>query len=395
MSSFFEKPGLSHIGSKILFSLDFVNQANCRQVCRLWNQIIEELFSKMILKISLEHLKVLLDKFSERRSLKPFEKASWNRFIMSSFELFGDSNSNKYFELYMNHVLSTTRQRNWFRDYTPTHEFVFLGNIKMVKFILSNGLHSFNANDWTILHEAIEFGQLEIVKYLVVGGYFSKFKALHVASKCGNLEIIKMLAPNPKHIGHFSCGLLLPNHIELEGDSVKLDNYGNNPIHTAATEGHIAIVEYFIQNVDGLNATDKEGNTALHLALKNSEFEIVKLIAENVDQECIEISDDEDRNVIHTAALNGEVECLKLLCQKTDKINLKVHSDGNTPLHYAAEYGHLDCIQVLMEFKSIRDMVGVCRNRDMFTPVELAQKYNHHEIVDYLKSCIDKKRKLI
>ena len=106
---------------------------------------------------------MLLDKFSERRSLKPFEKASWNHFILSSFELFGDSNINKYFELYMNHVLNTTRQRNWFRDYTPTHEFVFLGNIKMVKFILSNGLHSFNTNGWTILHEAIEFLKAEAV----------------------------------------------------------------------------------------------------------------------------------------------------------------------------------------------------------------------------------------
>ena len=90
-------------------------------------------------------------------------------------------------------------------------------------------------------------------------------------------------------------------------------------------KGHIEIVKYFIQNVNGLKARYVEGNTPLHLALKESEFEIVKLIAENVDDKCIELVDNFGRNVIHTAAINGEVECLKLLCQKTDKINMEIH----------------------------------------------------------------------
>ena len=288
MNSFFENPGLSHIGTKIFLSLDFMNQTKCRQVCKSWNQIIEDLFSNMISKTSLDHLTVLLDEYFTRNSLKQSEKFAWNCFIRRSYEHFEDYNINKYFKLYVKHVLNTTRQRNWFRDYTPTHEFIFLGNIKMVKFIISSNLFYFQA---------------------------------------------------------------------------------------------------------GLKARDKEGNTALHLALKNSELEIAKLIAANVDQECIEIRDGEGRNVIHTAAINGEVECLKLLCQKTGKIDLKVKSDGNTPLHYAAEYGHLDCVEVLMEFKSVRNLAGVSRNEDMLTPVELAQKYNHYEIVDYLNSFIYKKWK--
>ena len=247
----------------------------------------------------------------------------------------------------------------------------------MVKSIIGNGLDGFIHCDWgwTIMHEAIEYGHIEIVKHLIVSTYFSEYKALHIASECGNLEITKMLVPDPKHA------------------SMNSDQNGNNLIHNAVTGGHIAIVEYFIQNVEELKARDKQGNTPLHLALKNSELEIVKLIAENFDQKCIEICDREDRNVIHTAAINGEVECLKLLCQKTDKIDLKVKSDGNTPLHYAAEYGHLDCVEVLMEFKSIRNLAGVSWNADMLTPLELAQKYNHHEIVNYLNSFLILKSK--
>ena len=375
MNSFFENPGLSHIGSKILLCLNFVNQANCRLVCRLWNQILEELFSKMLPKTCLEHLTEFLDEFTSRNSLRQSEKAKWKFFIKKSCKYFKNSKTNKLFNLYLKQVLNTTRKRNWFRNYTPTHEFIFLGNIKMVKCILRNGLDVYDPEGWTILHEAIEFGHVEIVKYLVDSQYFSKVKALNIAGGKGNLEIIKMLAPDPKRV------------------VLNRDQNGYNPIHNAVTKGHIEIVKYFIQNVNGLKARYVEGNTPLHLALKESEFEIVKLIAENVDDKCIELLDNFGRNVIHTAAINGEVECLKLLCQKTDKINLKVHSDGNTPLHYAAEYGHLDCVEFLMEFKSIRNLAGVSRNKAMLTPVELAQKYNHYEIVDYLNSFIYKKWK--
>ena len=374
MRSLFENPGLSHIGSKILLCLDFLTQAKCRKVCRLWNQIIEELFFKMLPKTSLEHLKVLLDDFSTRNSLKPSENAKWNCFIKKSYKHFENFSTN-FFKLYLKHVLNTTRKRNWFRNYSPTHEFVFLGNIKMVKYILRNGLDVYNPEGWTILHEAIEYGQTEIVKYLVDLEYFSKVKALNIAGGKGNLEIIKMLAPDPKRV------------------VLNRDQNGYNPIHNAVIKGHIEIVKYFIQNVKGLKARYVEGNTPLHLALKESEFEIVKLIAENVDNKCIELVDNFGRNVIHTAAINGEVECLKLLCQKTDKIDLKVKSDGNTPLHYAAEYGHLDCVEVLMEFKSIRNLAGVSWNADMLTPLELAQKYNHHEIVNYLNSFLILKSK--
>ena len=375
MKPLFENPGLSHIGSKILLCLDFLTQAKCRKVCRLWNQIIEELFSKMLPKTCLEHLNVLIDDFSTRNSLKQSEKANWYCFIRRSYKHFEDYNINKYFKLYLKYVLNTTRKRNWFRNYTPTHEFVFCGNTKMVKCILRNGLDVYDPEFWTILDEAIEFGHVEIVKYLVDAQYFSKVEALNIAGGKGNLEIIKMLAPYPKHV------------------VLNRDQNGYNPIHNAVTKGHIEIVEYFIQNVRGLKARYEEGNTPLHLALKESELEIVKLIADNVDDQCIELLDNFGRNVIHTAAINGEVECLKLLCQKTDKIDVKVQSDGNTPLHYAAEYGYLDCVEVLMEFKSIRNSAGVSRNRDMLTPVELAQKYKRYEIVDYLNSFINKNHK--
>ena len=60
----------------------------------------------------------------------------------------------------------------------------------MVKSIIGNGLDGFIHCDWgwTIMHEAIEYGHIEIVKHLIVSTYFSEYKALHIASECGNLE---------------------------------------------------------------------------------------------------------------------------------------------------------------------------------------------------------------
>ena len=168
MNSFFEIPGLCHIGKKIIFSLNFKNQANCRYVCRSWNTFIEDLSSKM----SKEHLTMLLDNFSERRSLSYSEKVTWKRLIRCScanFEHLPIFNLYLKYALKENHFSSDqnllgTIIGNW---NSPLQKFVSLGNIKMVKLIIENKvLDEINNKDWTVIHEAVDCGHTEIVKYL-------------------------------------------------------------------------------------------------------------------------------------------------------------------------------------------------------------------------------------
>ena len=143
-----------------------------------------------------------------------------------------------------------------------------------------------------------------------------------------------------------------------------------------------------VKNFYGLWATDNCGNTPLHLSLKNGQFDMVEFLLENVDEECIELCDRYGRNVIHTSVMNGYVKNLKLFCQVIEKeknIFVKDH-EGNTPLHFAAEFGHLDCIKLLMSFKMGWRLAKVSRNKAILTPIDLAQANGQLEIVDYLQS---------
>ena len=78
MTPFFENPGLFHIGKKILRSMDIETQANCRKVCKTWNNEIEDPASK----ITLKHLQELLEKCAKARSLTPEEYGLWKKFLV-------------------------------------------------------------------------------------------------------------------------------------------------------------------------------------------------------------------------------------------------------------------------------------------------------------------------
>ena len=369
MNSFFENPGLSHIGIKILASLDFTNQANYRQVCRLWNQIIEDLFSKMIPKISLTQLNLLLNQFLDRIAAPDLDKIKWIKFLKISYSYFENTDyNNRLFKLYMRHFLNNPRKKYCSRVNrlicSPIQVFTFLGNIKMVNFMIKNEVAKIHNFDWTILHEAVERGHTEMVKYLVHGSFFDRplritesqhrWNPIHLASKNGNLEIMKILT-----------------------------NWKPSQSRFCQSKSIMDVSEY---------SQDNSKNSPLHLALKNGHFDMVKFLIENVEARFIGVSDDFRRNAIHTAAKIGHVEILKMLYRKIEykgKVFLKDWV-GNTPLHLAAEFGHFECIKFLMKFEPNWHIAKSSRNKYGSTPFDLAEEKGFLEIVEYLNSVVTK-----
>ena len=260
MNSFFENPGLCHIGTKIFFSLDFMNQINCREVCRTWNQIMEDLFSKMLSMISLEHLILLLDKYLGKRSLHHMDKIRWRKFLEISNYYFEISNTNRLFKLYMKDLLNDTkkvyRHQGKFSTFTPRHAFTGLGNTKMIRFMLLNH-----------------------VPFLVE----------NVETKC----------------------------IEIR------DDFERNLIHIAAMNGNVELLKKFCQksnnwpNITILKARDWEGNTPLNLAAKFGHLECVKVLWEfkiiwKID-EMLKIRNKAKLNAIDMAQQNGHLEIVDFL----------------------------------------------------------------------------------
>lgn len=57
------------------------------------------------------------------------------------------------------------------------------------------------------------------------------------------------------------------------------DDHGFSPLHWAAKEGHMKIVEMLVQRGARINSTNRGDDTPLHLAAAHGHHEIVHLVS--------------------------------------------------------------------------------------------------------------------
>ena len=238
MEIFFENPGLSHIGLKILKDLDIKSLASCRQVCKSMNIGIEYLASN----ISFEDLERLLRKYTFARSMTLEEHNVWHKYLVSIFDhsQIGRSKPNLFVKLYLKHFfLKNTNNAIKLRR-SPFYEFVYNGNVKMVIFNLHhNNFHGKYylavRNSFLDLQSAISFAikndQLEMLKSLpqitsTMDIMNSKGDTpIHQAAKEGRLEIVKFLATT-------------------KSDPHILNLFGKSPMDLARENGHLDVITY-------------------------------------------------------------------------------------------------------------------------------------------------------
>ena len=167
MDVFFENPGLSHIGKKILKTLDIKSLAYCRQVCKLWNNEIEVLASKKTFR----DLEQYLEKYTKARSMSPEEHEIWHKFLVSIYEHSQNKGSrpNLSIKLYLKHFFLNDGLE--LRKRSPFFEFVCNGNIKMIQFNMNT--NNFQGSYLSpqlefqrTLRFAIQSDSLEMVKSL-------------------------------------------------------------------------------------------------------------------------------------------------------------------------------------------------------------------------------------
>ena len=92
----------------------------------------------------------------------------------------------------------------------------------------------------------------------------------------------------------------------------------------------------------------------------------------------------------HVAAMYNKPEALTCLLKIKDDPNVKVSNghytyNGATPLHFAAEKGHLECVKILMNCGLSPD----CKKSGGYTPMHLAAENGHDEVVEYLAKFTD------
>ena len=93
--------------------------------------------------------------------------------------------------------------------------------------------------------------------------------------------------------------------------------------------------------------------------------------------------------LFHLAAINGYFGMCELIIQKMSKIEDKNPSNewGNTPLHYAAQYGHLEICQLIIKSVNEKNPPNIMK----FTPLHYAARFGKAIICELIMKNIRNK----
>ncbi|XP_022171071.1 transient receptor potential channel pyrexia-like [Myzus persicae] len=155
--------------------------------------------------------------------------------------------------------------------------------------------------------------------------------AVHLAAFMGNAEALRWLIKK-------KCDM----------DTIQS---GYTPLHSAVMGNALETTKILIDQ------RCKITDTVLHCAVQANSVECVKyLLNIGIDPNSL---DTNGNTPLHLAADKGYTECLKLLLARSNKtINLKSKSRQSTALHMAAENGYTECVQILLQTGSSHSAVN-------------------------------------
>jgi ankyrin repeat protein len=206
--------------------------------------------------------------------------------------------------------------------------------IKKIKLILFLLLFTFTLAWGDEIHDVAHQGDLTKMKTLLTANPqlinakdARNSTPLHFAADNGSIEVIE---------------LLLENGADLKA----IDVDGDTPLHWAAFAGHQDVVELFIAAGAEINTKNKKGLTPLEYAVRLGHTDVVDfLLAKGVE---IPLTGDKSRTLLHQAAANGQNGLVTLMISKGVTI-LSRSNDGGTLLHNAAIGGLSGIIDLLIE----------------------------------------------
>ena len=182
-----------------------------------------------------------------------------------------------------------------------------------------------------------------------------------------------------------------------------LNNQKLSPLHMAAKNGDLHILEVLLSYKADLSLRDEDGSSPLHIAAKEGQVKhaeflnqcFIALESERVSFDgctgedsivkAIVTQDKNGANLLHCAVESGNEHLINRIMNEDKKIeaiklvNTK-KQDGFTALHIAAEFGHYNIVKKLVRCQADLD-VESCANE---TPLLLASKNNHYQIAAYL-----------
>ncbi|GMS82033.1 hypothetical protein PENTCL1PPCAC_4208, partial [Pristionchus entomophagus] len=181
------------------------------------------------------------------------------------------------------------------------------------------------------------------------------------------------------------------------------DHLGDTPMHWAAHGGAVKVIKHLLSDAslshDHMGRKmflikDKDGVTPMHIAAKRSSAKILKMFADAVaGDDIFKLARDlKDRSPLHYAATYASIECVQLILDE-DKLGLPVDQKdafGLTPLMIAAGENFAQSVEIVRLLVARKPSSISASNKNGQSALHLAVAANNLRVIDTLLELMPK-----
>ncbi|XP_041642381.1 ankyrin repeat and death domain-containing protein 1A [Cheilinus undulatus] len=254
-------------------------------------------------------------------------------------------------------------------DRTALHYAVAGRNKEAVQLLLQRRVKVDQKDKYGVapIHLAAWFGSLEILKLLVQAGAEQK-----VENEEG-LNILHCAAIN----NHTDIVEYIVNDLQMK-ELDKDDQSGKRAFALAAEHGCVEMLELLMDPYEmATMKPNKKGDTPLHLAARNGHLDVIQLLLQSFDTR--DEVNMEGETALYVAADQGHEGCVHVLLDADCDPNILTVAKCSA-LHPVSERGDTSLVQLFLEYKAHTDF----KNQHEEAPLHLAVKHSHIPIIHSL-----------
>lgn len=122
--------------------------------------------------------------------------------------------------------------------------------------------------------------------------------------------------------------------VEQGVDILARDDQGRNAVHIAAVAGHLEVVKWFRKHMGNSHSRDASGSTVIFWAVLGGHLDVIQWLWRNGSD--LAEKDDQGRTLLMGAVAAGHIHVVKWLVGKPEISLTHQDVDGNTALTYAS-----------------------------------------------------------